>query len=147
LLAADPNDYAVSDKNRITVLAGETLGHYADWLQIKTNSLRKANRMRYGKPVVIGKKIKLIFDQVTPAEFENARLAFHRSLQETYFSQYLIASTQHHKVRRGESIWELTQQKYNIPLWLLMQYNPDLGLQDLKPGDKIVIPIIQAKIE
>ena len=43
----------------------------------------------------------------------------------------------------GESIWVLAQQRYNIPIWLLRQYNPDLDLGDIRPGTKLVIPIVE----
>ena len=39
-LAADPSDYTVSTANQITVQALETLGHYAEWLEIPTQRLR-----------------------------------------------------------------------------------------------------------
>lgn len=147
LLAADPNDYAVSDDNKIIVLAGETLGHYADWLQIKTNDLRRLNRMSFKKPVVIGQSLKLKFRKINKEKFEANRLAFHSALQATYFEQFSITGTQQHTVKSGDSIWSLTQQQYKIPLWLLVQYNPELVLHKLKPGDKLIFPSVQAKSE
>lgn len=144
VLAADPNDYAVSDDNRIVVLAGETLGHYADWLKIKTNELRKLNNMRFGNPVVIGNKIRLKFGDVNKDSFENARLAYHTALQETYFEEFKIDESAEYTVKSGDSIWSLTQ-KNNVPLWLLMQYNPDLSVGQLKSGDKIILPKIIEK--
>ena len=51
-----------------------------------------------------------------------------------------IAQEVHHVVRRGDSLWELTQAHAPLPLWLLRQYNPDLDLERLVPGARIVIP-------
>ena len=147
VLAADPSDYAVGDDSRIEVLAGETLGHYADWLQIKTGDLRRLNKMSFKKPVVIGQKLKLKFSTIDKAKFELTRVAYHKSLQDTYFDQYQITDTKEHTVKKGDSIWKLTQQIYNVPLWLLMQYNPDLVLHQLKPGDKLVFPVTQEKTQ
>ena len=39
-LAADPSDYSVSTGDTIQVQALETLGHYADWLELPTQRLR-----------------------------------------------------------------------------------------------------------
>ena len=50
---ADPNDYSVSGNGTIEVQAAETLGHYADWLEIRTQRLRDINSMSFSKPVVI----------------------------------------------------------------------------------------------
>jgi membrane-bound lytic murein transglycosylase D len=38
----------------------------------------------------------------------------------------------------------LAQKKYNVPIWLLRQYNPDIDMAAVKPGTRIVIPKIAA---
>ena len=70
-------------------------------------------------------------------------MEYHRQLQEVFFTQFRIKDTATHVVRAGESIWVLAQQRYNIPIWLLRQYNPDLDLGDIRPGTKLVIPIVE----
>ena len=70
-------------------------------------------------------------------------MEYHRQLQEAFFTQFRIKDTTTHVVRSGESIWVLAQQRYNIPIWLLRQYNPDLDLGDIRPGTKLVIPIVE----
>jgi membrane-bound lytic murein transglycosylase D len=47
-------------------------------------------------------------------------------------------------VRSGDSVWILSQKRYNVPIWLLRQYNPDVDLEALKPGTTIVIPKVEA---
>jgi membrane-bound lytic murein transglycosylase D len=37
----------------------------------------------------------------------------------------------------------LAQQRYNIPIWLLRQYNPDVDLGAVKPGTRLVIPTLE----
>lgn len=143
-LGADPSDYSVADDDTIEVLAAETLGHYADWLGLVTQRLRNVNGLRFGEPLVIGARLKLDFSKTNREAFEHRRTAYHRSLQEAYFSQYQIASTETYKVRRGDSIWELTQRN-RLPLWLLLQYNPDLDLNRVSPGVELVIPQVSVK--
>lgn len=146
-MAADPHDYSVRDDNTIEILAAETLGHYADWLGLLSQDLRPLNRMKSSQAVVIGKRLKLDFSKVDRETFEQRRTAYHRSLQEAYFSQYQIEGAEEYTIRRGDLIWELTQQRYRIPLWLLLQYNPDLDLNRLRPGTKINIPKVVLKDE
>jgi membrane-bound lytic murein transglycosylase D len=142
-LLADPADYLVASDGSIEVQAVETLGHYADWLQIKTQRLRNLNGYSFRQPVVIGRRVKLDFSRVSPEEFAVQRIAYHRELQEAYFTRHRVTSTTEHKLRRGESLWVLTQRRYKVPVWLLRQYNPELNLDRVKPGDRIVFPRVE----
>ncbi|MET0536110.1 MAG: LysM peptidoglycan-binding domain-containing protein [Steroidobacter sp.] len=140
---ADPSDYTVKD-NVVIVQAAETLGHYAEWLDVRAAQLRQLNRISYATPVVIGRKLKLDFSKVSPDQFEARRAEYHRALQEAFFTQFRIKGTADHVIKRGESVWVLAQQRYNIPIWLLRQYNPDLDLGSLQPGARLVIPVVEA---
>jgi membrane-bound lytic murein transglycosylase D len=138
-LAADPSDYSVSD-GAITVQPLETLGHYADWLGIRTQSLRDLNRLAFKQSVVLGQSLRLDFSSVPPEEFERRRLAFHRQLQERFFSNNQIEDVDDHVIRRGESLWVLARRTYGVPVWLLRQYNPDLDLDRVSPGTVVKFP-------
>lgn len=140
---ADPSDYSVADDNTLRVEATETLGHYAEWLGITPSRLRELNKMSRNTPLVLGRKIRLEFNRVERAVFEAKREAYHRQLQDDFFAQYRIAGSESHKVRAGDSIWILSQKRYNVPIWLLRQYNPDIDLEALKPGATIVIPQVE----
>ena len=145
--SADPSDYTVAEDGTIEVQAAETLGHYADWLEIRTQRLRDANAMRFGKPVVVGKRLRLEFSRVGPELFEQRRQAYHREMQETFFTQFQISGTEEHVVERGEALWILALRRYRVPIWLLRQYNPDLDLDKVRPGTKVVIPLLaEAKL-
>jgi membrane-bound lytic murein transglycosylase D len=141
--SADPSDYSVHEDDAIVVQAAETLGHYADWLNLRASQLRQLNRMSFGTPVVVGREVKLQFSKVTRDEFEAKRAEYHRQLQEAFFTQFQIKDTATHVIKSGESIWVLAQQRYNIPIWLLRQYNPDLDLGAIRPGAKLVIPLVE----
>lgn len=141
--SADPSDYSVHDGSTIRVQAAETIGHYATWLGISASQVRQLNRMSQATPVVIGRKLKLQFSKITPDQFEARRVAYHKQLQETFFSEFRIAGNDTHVIKPGESVWVLAQQRYNIPIWLLRQYNPDVDLGALRPGTRLVIPMLQ----
>ncbi len=44
-LSADPSDYTVANNGSIEIQASETLGHYADWLEIRAWDIRRLNNM------------------------------------------------------------------------------------------------------
>lgn len=142
--SADPSDYSVHEDDTIRVQAAETLGHYAEWLGLRASELRRINRMSYGTPVVIGRSLKLDFSKVSRDAFEAKRQDYHRQLQETFFTQFHIKGSATHVIRPGESIWVLAQQRYNIPIWLLRQYNPDVDLGRVRPGTTLIIPVVES---
>ena len=140
--APDPSDYAVSDDGLITVQANETLGHYADWLEIPTNRLRRLNGIRYGTPVGIGRSTKLDFSAASHETFEQRRLAYHHTLQEEFFDAYEVVGTDTHKLQKGDTLWDLAENRYRVPVWLLRQYNPTLDFSALQAGTHLTVPRI-----
>ena len=140
---ADPVDYSVNGDGTIRVVAAETLGHYADWLGTSANRLRTLNRLHGRTPVVMGRRLKLEFEHVTPAQFEQKRRDYHQRLQAAYFASHRIAGTEVYVARRGDSLWSITQRNVKVPIWLLQQYNPELDFSDLKPGTQISLPKVE----
>jgi membrane-bound lytic murein transglycosylase D len=139
-LAADPADYGVREDGTIEIQAAETLGHYAEWLDMRASQLRRLNGLRYGDPVVIGRRLELDFSRVTPERFEKRRLDHHEALQRRFFQQFQITGTERQVVERGDSLWSLAQRADNLPVWLLRQYNPDLDFSELRPGMPVTLP-------
>lgn len=142
-LLADPSDYLVAVDDTIEIQAAETLGHYADWLGIKTQRLRDWNGYSFRQPVLIGQRLRLEFGEVGRDAFAAKRIDYHRELQETFFARYRIVDTTVHKLRSGESLYVLSLRRYKVPVWLLRQYNPDLNIDRLRPGTPITFPKIQ----
>jgi membrane-bound lytic murein transglycosylase D len=136
----DPSDYAVHADGRVTVQAAETIGHYAEWLELKSSQLRRINGLRFDAPVAIGRKAKMDFSRVTPETFERRRLAYHHSLQAEYFAAFEVIGTRTHTLRSGDSLWYLAERKYAVPVWLIRQYNPDLDFSSLPVGTRMIIP-------
>jgi membrane-bound lytic murein transglycosylase D len=141
--SADPIDYSVGNDNTIIVVAEETLGHYADWLGITASRLRQVNNMKFGNPVIIGRKLKLDFAKVSSEEFERKRREYHRTLQASYFAAHRILGTEVYIVRRGDSLWTVTQRYARLPMWLLQQYNPDVDFGDMRAGVELVVPKVE----
>lgn len=144
-LLADPSDYSVARDDTIEVQGAETLGHYAEWLDIRASRLRRINDIPYGRAIAIGQRIKLDLGRIDVSVFETHRQDYHRTLQETFFERYEIEGTRTHVARRGDSAWTLAAKKYRVPLWLLRQYNPDLDFAALQKGTEIKVPELKER--
>jgi membrane-bound lytic murein transglycosylase D len=142
LLLSDPSDYSVDKQTTIEVQPLETLGHYADWLGIKTQRLRDINGLAFRTPVEVGKRIKLDLSKVDAETFENVRTTWHRQQQDAFFRSHRISGVTEHVVGRGESVWILSLRQYEVPVWLFRQYNPELDLHSVRPGTKIRFPVL-----
>ena len=142
-LSADPSDYTVASDGTIEVQATETLGHYAEWLEVRATRLRELNRMRLGTPVVIGQRLKIDTSRVSADEFDQRRRGYHQKLQEDFFAINRIIGTEVHVVRRGESLWVIAQRYQNLPIWLLRQYNPDVDFDDVRPRTQLTLPLVE----
>jgi len=139
-LAADPSDYSVSAGSQITVQALETLGHYADWLNLPTQKLRDLNHIRAREAVVIGQALTLDFSKVDAPTFEQRRRMYQQQRQDEFFAAYQIEDVASHVIKPGESLWVLAERTYKVPVWLLRQYNPDLNLDRVMPGVVVKFP-------
>jgi len=126
----------------IKVEAEETLGHYADWLQVPTQKIRTLNGFKYGKSISIDQKIKLPFRKKTVQEFEEQRYEFHKEIEEDFFESFSIQEFEIYVVKAGDNIWTLCLNELEVPLWLIKKYNPEMSFDSLLPGQKIRYPII-----
>jgi len=141
-LLSDPSDYSVADDNTIEVQPLETLGHYGDWLEIKTQRLRDLNGLAFRTPVALGQRIRLDLGTVDAKLFEQRRIAYQRSQQDSFFRQHVITGVTEHTIKRGESIWIIALRQYKVPVWLFRQYNPGLDMHNVRPGTRIQLPIL-----
>jgi len=141
-LLSDPSDYTVAEDNTIEIQPLETLGHYADWLGLRTQRLRDINGFAFRTPVDVGQRIKLELGDIDAQTFENLRVAYHRSQQDGFFRNNVITGFTEHRIRSGESIWILSLRQYDVPVWLFRQYNPGLDLHRITPGTTVRFPTL-----
>lgn len=128
---------------RIQVEVEETLGHYAEWLEISASELRRLNGLRFGKPLRIHDSIKIPLRRVTKEIFEERRFEFHKELAEDFFASFRVEKVETYIIKRGDNIWSLSKEKFEVPLWLIKKYNTHLDFSALHPAQKLNIPIIQ----
>jgi LysM repeat protein len=130
----------------IQVEAEETLGHYAEWLGVSTQKIRRLNGFRYGKPLHLSQQIKIPLDRVTKEEFEEKRFEFHQELAEDFFATYRVEKVLTYSVKRGDNIWTLSRQEFEVPLWLIKRYNAEVDFSALIPAQKLLIPIVEKNV-
>ncbi len=132
------------ETGQIQVEADETLGHYADWLDIPTKRIRRLNKFRYGRPIRYGQKIRIPFGKVTREEFEERRYLYHKELVEDFYQAFAISGEKTYRVEKGDNLWKLCHERFDMPFWLLKQYNPGFNFNSIHPGNEIKIPVIQS---
>jgi len=142
-LSADPSDYTVANNGSIEIQASETLGHYADWLEIRAWDIRRLNNMAYRDPVIIGDRINLNFSEVNASEFELRRKDYHVTLQRQFFASYRIQGVENYKVRSGDNVGSIARRQYATPVWLLRQYNPELDFNRIQIDQEIIFPVLE----
>ncbi len=127
----------------IIVDTDETLGHFADWLNLPASKIRALNRLSSRQKLRMGRKLHLDFSRVSAAEFLERRIEFHKSIEEDFFGTYRVTGTREHELKRGESLWILSTRVYKIPTWLIQRYNPEISITQLKPGSQLQIPVVE----
>ena len=88
----------------VIVQAAETLGHYADWSGVNSQTLRALNKLHKNAMVTLGHKVKMDFSKVSAEQFAASRRQYHQRLQEDYFAAHRIAGTENYSVKRGDSL-------------------------------------------
>ena len=130
----------------IRVEAEETLGHYAEWLNVSANEIRRVNGFSYGRPLHLSQQIKIPLERVTKEEFEEKRFEFHQELAEDFFTTYRVEKVVTYSIKKGDNIWTLSHQEFEVPLWLIKHYNGDVDFSALIPSQKLLIPIIEKNV-
>jgi len=129
----------------ITVDFDETLSHYAEWSRQSIKALRRMNRIGKRGGIVVHDKIRVSFSKTRPGNFEEKRQEYHKAIQEDFFNNYEISKLAIRSVEKGETLWEICNEIYTIPLWLLRSYNAEKDINSLAVGEPIVIPVIIPK--
>jgi len=141
--SADATDYGVGPGDTVVVQVAETLGHFADWSHVDSEQLRRLNKLHKDAGVRVGRRIKLDLSKISAADFVAARREYHHHLQEEFFAAHRIAGTETYVVKHGESLWTIAQQRNDMPIWLVAQYNPDVNFNDVRPGTQITLPRVE----
>ena len=129
----------------ITVDFDETLSHYAEWSLISVRELRRINRIGKKGAISVNDKLHVNFSKTLSVKFDEKRQEYHKAIQEDFFNNYEISKLTIRSIEKGETLWEMRNENYTIPLWLLSSYNSDKDIHSLSVGEPVVIPIIIPK--
>jgi membrane-bound lytic murein transglycosylase D len=129
----------------IQVEIEETLGHYAEWLEIPTHTIRQLNVFPPGRTLRLHQKVKIPLDRVSEEQFEEARFEYHKNIQEDFLSAHKIESVQIYRVKNGDNIWTLCNEVFKVPLWLLKKYNPEINFRELQWSQELMIPVVEKR--
>ena len=126
----------------IYVFANETLGHYAEWLQIPVNRLRRINGLKRHQKIYSGQKLRLDFSRVPQENFRQKRFNYHwRAIEQFYHSKQIVRLIEY-KINAGESLWDVAVSQ-KIPLQIIHYFNMHCNLNRLYPGDIVRLPIVR----
>jgi len=140
-------EHVMTEKNKpvgiIQVEIEETLGHFAEWLEIPTKNIRRLNRFPYSKTLPLHMNVKIPLDKISKEQFEETRFEYHKKIQEDFFNFYEIESEQLYQLKKGDNVWTICNDIFEMPVWLLKLYNPKVDFNDLRWSQKLVIPVIK----
>lgn len=126
----------------IKVEAEETLGHYAGWLKVLPQEIRKLNAFKAKDTISIDRTIKIPLKKITSQKFEEQRFEFHKEIEEDFFGSFSITGVETYEIKNGDNIWRLCENELEVPFWLLKKYNPDINFNSLQLKQKIKYPVI-----
>jgi peptidoglycan lytic transglycosylase D len=126
----------------IQVEVEETLGHYAEWLDVPTAEIRRLNGFPFGRPLRISERIKVPLHKVSKEKFEERRYEYHKELAEDFLGAYRVEEVRIYRIKKGDNIWTLARQQFEVPLWLIRQFNAEVDFGALIPSQELRVPIV-----
>ena len=127
----------------IRVEAEETLGHYAEWSRMTAWEIRRLNGFSYGSVIRLNQQIKIPLHRTTKEEFEEKRFEYHKELTEDFFTSYRVEKVEVYLIKKGDNIWTLSKEEFEVPLWLIKRYNTHLDFNALVPSQELLVPVVE----
>jgi LysM repeat protein len=148
LIGPVKSDFAVQDtgaKPWVKLQINETISQVADWLGVPVDQVRQWNNLGEDEQARLGQKLFLKFEAVPVPEFVGRREDYHKKIREDFFARYEVSTLSDYQVKQGENLWSICYQKFDVPPWLLQEYNAKISVADLSPGVKLKIPVLRDK--
>ena len=131
---------------RINIEPGETLGHYSDWLRLGgIAAIREINGIQKTQNLQVGDVLLLpVSEQTQASGFDQRRLEYHRVLVEEFKENFEVLNVQQYTIQSGDSVWRVASS-FELPVWLIMRYNPELRTTLPTTGNILRIPSIRKR--
>jgi membrane-bound lytic murein transglycosylase D len=120
----------------------ENIGRYAGWLQTDSRMIRKLNGFTASAGIRVGQRIKIPLNNVSKETFEERRYEYHKEIEEDFFASYKVDKTEEYIIKRGDNLWSLCEERFEVPFWLLKKYNPETDFSRLTSRQKLIIPVV-----
>ena len=74
--------------------------------------------------------------------FEERRYLYHKELVEDFFVAYRVESETSYRVKKGDTLWSLCHDEFELPFWLIKQYNAGFDFHAMRLGSEIKVPVV-----
>ncbi|MEM9604399.1 MAG: LysM peptidoglycan-binding domain-containing protein [Pseudomonadota bacterium] len=145
VVVPDSTVYDLAPDGTLALLHGESTGLVARWLDMDTASLHRLNGLADNAVLDVGHALTLSFEHVPAAEVVRRRLRYHRDRQYAWYQTWQIDGTITHRIDVGDRLWQLAERDYNVPQWLVLEYNPTLDFNRLRPGQRLRLPRVEER--
>ena len=82
-------------------------------------------------------------NKITKTEFEEKRLEYHQEIVQDFFNVFRVNQVQTYRIKRGDNIWSLCKEDFEVPLWLFLSYNEGLDLNEIKASQPVKMPVVE----
>ena len=157
---ADESDAVASAPHRrtftVTVRHAENLVSLAELAKTSVDEIASINALDDFDALRPGDELQLpIPDSVGSVEedgfigmFEEDRIAARQVRVDRFESQKGgVVGVESYRVKTGDNAWTLATKEFEVPLWVLSHYNPDVNMESLRIGQQIQFPSLAANLE
>jgi LysM repeat protein len=131
------------EPSEFTLRRGETLAHFARWSGMTVESVASSSELDLNGSYPVGTSIRLAIDAEQRSTLEASRDEHHQKRVEGYLaSRGGSTGSEFYTVRSGDNAWVIAKNSFGIPVWLLESYNPSVDLDELRPGQSLMVPVI-----
>ena len=122
---------------------GESLAHFARWSGLTVETIADSSSLSLNGTYPVGTKITVPLTVEEQGSLDTFRDEHHIKRVEGYLaSRGGSNGSEFYKVQTGDSAWIIARSRLGIPVWMLESYNPSVNLDNLQPGQELMVPII-----
>ncbi|MBI3793596.1 MAG: transglycosylase SLT domain-containing protein [Nitrospinae bacterium] len=139
-------DVATAGVGLVRVKSEELLGHYATWACVGVRDILALNHWKKNKRLAVGQIVNVPLTKVSKERFEESRVKYHQKMLDGFLSAFSISGVDNLVLKRGQTIWNISENSGDTPMWLLSMYNQDKKLDRLRPGETVRVPLVHKKV-
>jgi LysM repeat protein len=126
-----------------TLRRGESLAHFARWSSQPVEEIAQASSLSLDDTYPVGTEIRVTVQGEARSLLEHRRDQHHETRVEGYLSRRGGAiGTEFYTVSSGDSAWTIGHNELGLPVWLIEAFNPSADLEGLRPGQKLMFPVV-----